>query len=558
MELLQQFLPCQSTLHLESWDLDSNNHQMTLNVSSTQAFAYCPVCNQPANHVHSRYERTLRDLPCVDFCLTIMLQVCKFFCRNEACRRRIFTERIPQVAVPWARKTVRYTEHLSSIGLALGGAAAARLSYQINYGSSRNTMLRSIAKLELPPTPTPKILGVDDFALRRGHHYGTILVDLEQHQTIALLPDREAKTLVDWLEEHPGVEILSRDRSKTYKSAMSEGAPNAIQVADRFHLLKNLQAILEKVFYSHCDVLKSVDEALLKLCSTEQQTPKDIAKTKSIRDEQKAQSRARRLEQYEQIHALKRQGKLIQDIAHQLGISRHTVAKYLAIPVFPERQTRTQIAKTPIEAYKAYLYKEWMAGRHNIKQLFEEIQQQGFKGCYGTVVYYLRKLYPLSPRQQSNPKARPSTESLNTPPEQASNDMTLDLKPLTPKSASWLVMRHIEGLTSEEEEALILLCGQPELSDAITLTQSFLLLARKRLPQHLDDWLELAKNSSLMPFQSFAKGLIDDYAAVKAGLTLEVSNGPVEGLNNKLKMLKRQMYGRAGLDLLNKRMVLTS
>ena len=529
---------------------------MTFHVSSTQVFACCPVCGEITHSVHSRYERTLRDLPCVDFCLTILLQVCKFFCHNETCKRRIFTERLPQVAVPWARRTVRFAEHLSSIGLALGGAAAARLSYRINYGSSRNTMLRSIAKLEIPETPTPKILGVDDFALRRGHHYGTILVDLEKHQPIVLLPDRKADTLVDWLKEHPGVEILSRDRSKTYKSAMSEGAPNAIQVADRFHLLQNLQEVLEKVFYSHCPALKSVDAALLKPNANEPQAPETVCKTKTARGEQKAQSRARRLEQYEQIHALKEQGYLIIDIANHLGINRHTVAKYLAIPVFPERQTRTQIAETVIDPYKAYLYQEWMAGRHNNQQLFEEIQQQGFKGCYGTVIYYTRKLHPFSPRNPSSPKARPSRESLNSIPGQGSSDKTTEPKPLTPKSASWLVMRHIDELTSDEEEALIQLGGQAELSDAITLTQSFLLLVRKRLPQHLDNWLELAKNSLLKPFQSFAKGLIDDYEAVRAGLTLEVSNGPVEGFNNKLKMLKRQMYGRAGLDLLNKRMVL--
>ena len=423
-------------------------------------------------------------------------------------------------------------------------------------------MLRSIAKLEPPPAPTPKILGVDDFAFRRGHHYGTILVDLEQHRTIALLPNRDAKTLVDWLEEHPGVEILSRDRSKTYRSAMSEGAPNAIQVADRFHLLKNLQEVLEKVFHSNYPALKSVDAALLKSEVPEPHAPESVEKNEVPPDKQGPRSRTRRLHNYQQTHALKQQGYRVTDIAHHLGIAKRTAYQYLSHPVFPEHQPYTRKVPTVIEPYKDYLYQEWMAGRQNSQQLFEEVQEQGFKGSYGTVARYTRQLHQFSPRDPSKPKARPTRESLNNlpgrGPKPAPAGGITQPKPLTPKSASWLVMRHMDELTTEEEETVTQLSGQPELSDAITLTQSFLLLVRKRLPQHLDNWLDLAKDSTLKPFQKFAKGLIDDYAAVKAGLTLEVSNGPVEGLNNKLKMLKRQMYGRAGLDLLNKRLTLSS
>lgn len=316
MELLQHLLPKPSSLHLESWDFDLIHHQMTLSVSSTQAIACCPLCNRPTHRIHSRYERTLRDLPCVNFSLTILLQVCKFFCLNQACSRKIFTERLPQVAVPWARRTVRFANHLTAMGLALGGAAAARLSDQINYGSSRNTLLRAISKLPLPPITPPKQLGVDDFAFRKGQHYGTLLVDLEQHQPIALLPDREAATLANWLKEHPGVEVLSRDRSKAYKSGMSQGAPHALQVADRFHLLQNLQEVLQKVFNTHFQAIQAVDKAHHQDEGTVFIAPSSL----SPRAEPKEQRRARRLEKYQQTHLLRQQGYLIQDIAHHLGI----------------------------------------------------------------------------------------------------------------------------------------------------------------------------------------------------------------------------------------------
>jgi transposase len=551
MDFIQRLLPSQTSLDLLTWQMDSATHQVTLNLSSNQAVALCPLCGLPSHRIHSRYERSLKDLSLVQFTLTILLQVGKFFCLNAECHRRIFTERLPDMVAPWARRTIRYTEHLQSMGLALGGSAAARLSHQLGYGHSRNSFLRVISSLSLPEITTPRILGVDDFALRKGHQYGTILVDLEQHKPIALLPDRTAETLSAWLSAHPGIEILSRDRSKTYKRGMNEGAPAAIQVADRFHLLQNLEETLEKVFKDKTQVLKAVEQEQGRAAAP---VSAEVPKPRTTRQQQQENKRSQRLANYEQVHALRAQGHQIKDIAYHLGMGKRTVYTYLSHPTFPEWQPSIQRRRrgSSLDAYKPYLREQWQQGHQFTKGLFEEIRQQGYCGTYASVSRYTRKLR----QSQSQPRPAPSSlhelPGLGPAPQQAVSSR----KPLSARRAAWLVLQRTDTLEAEQEKLLAKLCERPELSDAISMTQSFLNLVRQRLPEQLDSWIETAKSSSIKAFHSFAKGLTEDYDAVKAGVTLEVSNGQVEGQNNRLKMLKRQMFGRAGLDLLAKRFIL--
>ena len=543
MELLQHLLPSQTDLALNRWDLKAATNEIVVHLSSTQSVAVCPLCHCASHRIHSHYERTLKDLPLAHFTLVILLAVGKFFCLNDSCERRIFSERLPNVVEPWARRTTRYTEKLKAMGLALGGTAAACLSHQLGYGYSRDSILRLITKLSLPAIATPRILGVDDFALRKGHVYGTILVDLETRQPIDLLPDRTAETLATWLKAHPGVEILSRDRSKTYRKGMNDGAPDAIQVADRFHLLKNLEETLEKVFKSESPVLKEIEQMQAKAKGN---TPPP--KPQSAPSEQSDQKRTGRLENYEQAHALRAAGHTIRDIAHHLAMGERTVYTYLSYPAFPEWQptVRHHRSSSQLDDYKPYLYEQWRQGRQLSKKLFEEIQQQGYRGSYMTVTRYTRQ---LRPQQRDSLHDLPGRGPAPKPTAAAP-------KPLSAQRAAWLIMRLAESLSTEEEEILERLCKHPVLSASIALTQSFLKLVRQRLPEQLDDWLTSALNSSIKAFKSFAKGLQEDYDAVKAGVTLEVSNGQVEGQNNRLKMLKRQMFGRAGLDLLAKRFIL--
>ena len=554
MELLHCLLPSLHLLHLDSYELLPSERRLTLNLTSTQTQAVCPICGQPSHRIHSRYARTLADLPCVDFSLILIVQVCKFFCSNRNCRRRIFTERLPEVAAPWARKTARFIQQLQSIGLALGGAAGAHLCDRLGHITCGSTLLNQLGKLKLPEFETPKTLGVDDFAFRKGHNYGTILVDLETHQPIALLSDRKAETLTAWLEAHPGVEVLSRDRSKIYKSAMTKGAPDAIQVADRFHLVKNLSETLEQAFGNYRSELKAAEQLQHQDIAAEASEETVLAVTKPTATEKAQQqilkNQQKKIEQQKTIKTLRAKGWTQVAIAQKVGVSLKTVERYSSVPDFPEVPARRPtFGRSKLDPYKQQLLGWWNEGIREPSILMKLLKPCGFKGSLRNLQRYisgLRAAQGLPPVRIKVKQALPKVADPQT-------------KPFTPRQAAYLVVLKPENRQAEETNLLRQLVKQhSDLALLIELADEFLELIRKRQADAFDDWFMKALTCNIKPLKTFAKGLFDDYAAVKASMMSEVSNGPVEGLNNKLKMLKRQMYGRASLELLEKRFVMAA
>src|SRR5919108_6123568 len=538
--VLTRLLPDATRLRLEACDVDDTTGQITLRVQSTQTRAPCPLCATPARRIHSDYGRTLADLPWAQYRVSLQLRVRKWFCRNRACPRRIFTERLPTVAAPWARRTLRLAQRLVALGVALGGTAGGHPSPQSDLAVSRDTLLRGLRRQPLPVLPTPRVLGVDDFALRKRQTYGTILVDLERRQPVALLPERTAEPVVQWLREHPGVEVIARDRSSAYAEGARHGAPGATQVADRFHLLQNLAEALTHVFTTHSRALDAVNatehQQPVLLPDGTSAVPVPPPPTPPAEEARAAQRAARRQARYDTVWALHRQGWSTAAIAVQVGCSRRTIERYLLMPTWPGQQHRRHYGRSILNPYQAYLLERWNAGCHTAIQLFQELQARGYPGSYRRVTAYvsrLRQAQGIPPRRQGR------RQSLPVVAEPVS-------QPLTPRRATWLVLRREAKRTAAEAQQLTQLRTQStEVAEAIDLAQDFTHLVRQRQPERLDAWLQRATSSTLEALQRFASGLREDYQAVKAGVTLPWSTSPVEGHINRLKMLKRQMFGRA-------------
>jgi len=383
-------LPDATTLRLDACQVDSPAAQITLRVRSTQATASCPLCATPARRIHSDYGRTLADLPWAQYRVYLQLRVRKWFCRNRACRRRIFTERLPTVAAPWARRTLRLAQRLGALGVALGGTAGVQLGHQWDLVVSRNTLLRLLRKLSLPTVPTPRVLGVDDFALRKRHTYGTILVDLERHQPVALLPDRTAETVAQWLRQHPGVEVLARDRSQAYADGARQGAPTATQVADRFHLLQNLRETLDQVLLTHEQALEAVNTlmrqqpVLLPEGAVAVPVPPPV-ETPTPAQQRAEHRQARRQARHTQVWALHHQGWTAPAIAQHVGLSLRTVQRDLRSATFAGRTRRSDRGDSVLNPYKPYLLERWNAGCYTAMRLFRDLRQRGYAGGYGVV-----------------------------------------------------------------------------------------------------------------------------------------------------------------------------
>jgi len=525
---------------------------ITLTLRTTSETSSCPSCGTQSSHVQSRYTRTLRDLPSIGRPIRLIMHVRRFFCKKRTCAQKIFVERLPELCRPHAQRTKRLQEALVRLGLKLGGQAGADLGQEQGMSGSRDTILRLVRQSQQSAQSEPHVIGLDDWAWKRGMRYGTLICDLEQGLPIDLLPDRRVSTVSTWLQDHPSIDVVSRDGSLEYASAIKKGAPQARQVSDRWHLTKNLAACVSVQLAKTFAQIRRAEQAEAHASEEGKQSPEQRrpARTRAIQQAQLARQ-SERLARYEQITILHSQGMKSADIATQTGMTERTVRRWLEKGNIPYSSPRKQRPRL-IDPYKSYLLDRWQQGCQNGSRLERELRAKGYKGSGRAIHRYLETLEPSgsSPLKRGPASAtRQSTSSIQPNP----------LLTLSPQQATWLFFRRPEDLKEEELESLGLLRqASPQVEATYQLVETFLRMVRERKGELLDAWLAAVEASHLEAFDAFMTSVQKDKDAVLAGLTLPWSNGPLEGNVNRLKLIKKSMYGRAGFDLLKIRVLYQS
>jgi transposase len=495
--------------------------------------AVCPRCGQESARVHSRYERRVADAAVAGRRVVLRLRVRRFVCRTNGCQATTFAEQVEGLTTRYGRRTVPLAEMVTAIGLALAGRAGSRLAARLGLATGRSVLLRLVRGLPDPEIGVVAVLGVDDFAIRRNRRYGTVLIDMDTHRPVDVLADREADTLADWLREHPGTTVICRDRAGAYAEGARRGAPNATQVADRWHLWHNLAEQVEKTVAAHHG------------CLREHEIPPEVppaaagvdlvAAAEEVHVDRRNNSGlvARSTARFEQVQALKAQGKGIKTIKRELGLAKETVRKfYRAASVADVTATSRAGRPSVLDEFKPYLHERFNAGVTNISALFREIGGQGYRGSLSTLSVYLAPFRAVG----AAPAAKPAVPKV---------------RPVT----SWM-LHHPDDLDDEQRLQLKQVRATcPHLDVTAGHVSVFAEILTGRHGERLDAWMAAVETDDLPHLHRFVRGLRLDYDAVLNGLTLPHSSGAVEGNVNRIKMIKRQMYGRAKFDLLRKRIL---
>jgi transposase len=496
--------------------------------------AVCPVCGAPSARRHSWYRRTALDLPWRKFTVRLRVWARRFFCDEPSCPRKIFAERFAGLLPRYGRRTEEATGLLLAFAQRAGGEAGARLARAAGLPTSPDTLRRLLRNQEFRVTEAPAELGVDDFALhRRPLGYGLLLVDLAERRPLDVLPDDESSTLATWLREHPGAKVVARDRGLRIRDGVRLGAPTAIQVADRFHLLRNVVDALDQLQRQRRaagSVAFGHGVRAPPVVTPDPQPPPDP--TPESKPGERLRSFRAGPDQWDRARALRAQGWSIRAIGREISLTPKTVRRLLDRPTPPSQEyVRHRHVPRLVEPFLPYVLQRWADGCRNGRQLTREIEQLGYLGKGSAVRWMIARWRP--PKTRGQPKRR-----------------------LLTRHVPWLLLRAPDLLKEEERADLERVLAADGLLEAgYNLVQRFRAALHDLDVAAFEQWLIDAAAGDLKPFARLAAGMTDDLVAIKNAFRYPWSTGPVEGHITRVKLIKRAGYGRAKLPLLRARVL---
>ena len=507
---------------------EKDDRKAVIYVESAQDGSNCPRCNELSNRVHSYYTRRVMDLPIVDNQTWLVLKARKFYCINTCCERKVFVERFRDHIMVSKRVTRRVNEKLLKIALLMGGNGGVPLCRTINIPASSSTLIRLIYQQPVKQNYDPRVLGIDDWAFKKRLRYGTVIVDLEKGKIIDLLPDREATSVQKWLKDHPGVKIVSRDRYSNYANGIKQASSSITQVADRWHLLKNLGDAMQKMLDRNIVSLKSVRDQQIREIKQEHD---NVQPTKV---ENAGLLKGVLNKKFALVKQMLSEGHPIRKISRDANVTRNTIRKWKSFDVLPCKRS---IKKTNMHLFDELVRKMLMENPAiETKEILKQITAMGYNGSTTAGYESVSRI-----RGKKSPDHTPKLPSVFW----------------MPSKTSKLFYADRQKLSEKEKELVDNLCEQSEeIKNAAELIRDFRNMVETKDGALLNDWIERATIANIKEIKGFARGLLADIVAVQNGINLPWSNGPVEGQVNKLKLIKRQMYGRASFELLRKRMII--
>jgi len=514
-----------------------------------QDHAACPQCRTRSRSRHSFYRRRVRDLPIQGVPVLIDLKVSRWRCRNVGCEQKIFVERLPSVAPAHARNSERLAGIVRLLGHAAGGRPGERLAGRLGLIANRNTVLRHLKRSVCRSGGGSQLqaVGIDDWAWRKGHSYGTIVVDLERPNAVDILPDRSAASTEAWLRNHPRIEFIARDRDGLYADGAKRGAPQACQIADRFHVVQNLRVAIERQLSRLERPIRGFRPVARDRRDSGRHAPNDEEGNERSAQRTRLAGRDVRQRLFQKVRSMYEAGATASAIALELGLHRRIVDKWIRLDALPERNRMTPKGSTPAR-FHAFLERRWAEGFRNVRGLLREVQVLGYTGCYSRLAAVLSAW--RKPAKVKNPPSDVPAIVATMPCDPNSGSA------ISPIIAAALCLRPRRLLTVRQLAIVeVLKEASPDFVRMRALAIRFRGVLRGGSADKLEDWIRDAKSSGVYAMQRFAQMIQRDISAIRNAVVTPWSNGQTEGQINRLKTLKRAMYGRAGPELLRARML---